>query len=85
MGTTTSIDIEHLEGTRHMSKRLRCIAIHHSTGDRCRRFVGKRPSAAEYQLCAEHSKSGFLMFFAPSPAVRERLARGNWTNVRELR
>lgn len=68
-----------------MTKPQRCIAFHQPTGDRCRRNVGKRPFAQEFKLCPTHSKSVVLTLFAPNPEVRDRLARGSWTNIKELR
>ena len=67
-----------------MRNRQRCIAIQQSTGDRCHRKVGKRGRAQEFRLCPTHSKSVVLTLFAPDPEVRERLARGTWTNLKEL-
>jgi hypothetical protein len=66
----------------------RCIAFQASTGDRCRRRVGKHPLAQHLKLCRTHGRSVWLCLRAEDVttlAFRERLAQGRWTNYRELR
>ena len=64
---------------------MKCIVIETSTGNRCRRNIGKRPYSQRYKVCRVHSQSVFLWLIAPSPEDCDRLARGRWTNVRQLR
>lgn len=65
---------------------MTCIAYHLNTGERCTKAVGISPLAQQYKLCRKHCKTVPLHAFAAAAdfATREKLARGRWTNVKEL-
>ena len=62
---------------------MRCIAYHELTGDRCPKMVGISPAAQTFKLCRKHAKS-ILLTLPTDAAKRDELARGRWTNVRDL-
>jgi hypothetical protein len=64
----------------------RCVAVHRVTGERCRRHVSIQPQLQTLKLCREHGKSPTIVLEASMtpPQERDALARGTWTNAREI-